>query len=296
MDLKLKLFKIFYGGFNMSDKNKKCSDSQKGRIVIHLNDEEKRIYPNELPIYEQLGWVKGITEKHKKENSKKRKGKQSHNKGKHLTEQTKKKISDSLIGNIPWNKGLTAITDDRVKSYTLKGTQTKINRYGCAFPNNNMTDTHKKAIGDANRGKTPRKLTAEELEHKTSQQYNTRKKNHTFNTSNPENDYYKFLLKNNPGKTIYRNYKCDRYPFYCDFYIVEDDLFIELNLHWTHGGMPYDENNEDCIKKLNEWIEKSKVSNFYKNAIETWTIRDVKKLQQAKENNLNYKSIYNIQE
>ena len=93
-------------------------------------------------------------------------------------------------------------------------------------------------------------------------------------------------------QTIYRNYKCDRYPYYCDFYIVEDDLFIELNAHWTHGGMPFDETNENCIKQLEEWKEKAKTSKFYENAIQTWTVRDVQKLKCAKENNLNYKVIY----
>jgi len=56
-----------------------------------------------------------------------------------------------------------------------------------------------------------------------------------------------------PDKTIRRQYKDSRYPYYCDFYIVEDDLFIELNLHWTHGGMPFDETNSDCVKLLETW-------------------------------------------
>ena len=28
-------------------------------------------------------------------------------------------------------------------------------------------------------------------------------------------------------------------------YIKEDDLFIELNNHWTHGGHPFDPNNKE---------------------------------------------------
>ena len=101
------------------------------------------------------------------------------------------------------------------------------------------------------------------------------------------------MLKENRTKTIYRNYKdSERYPFYCDFYIKEDDLFIELNAHWTHGGKPYDPNDEECQNQLIEWQEKAKTSQFYKNAIETWTVRDVKKLQCAQKNKLNYKVIY----
>jgi hypothetical protein len=61
--------------------------------------------------------------------------------------------------------------------------------------------------------------------------YLTKKLNGTLNTSKPEEDLYKQLLKENENKHIYRNYKCDRYPYYCDFYIEEDDLFIELHAH-----------------------------------------------------------------
>ena len=63
--------------------------------------------------------------------------------------------------------------------------------------------------------------------------------------------------------------------------------------HWTHGNQPYIKNNKDCANKLNEWIEKSKTSQFYLNAIDTWTIRDVNKLHVAQKNNLNYFIIYN---
>lgn len=140
--------------------------------------------------------------------------------------------------------------------------------------------------------KTGKRLSEEKLLIKTTKQYLTKKKNNSFNVSKDEEQLYESLLKENKTKTIYRNYKCDRYPFYCDFYIKEDDLFIELNAHWTHGGKPFNEEDPECIKQLNEWKEKAKTSKFYENAIETWTVRDVKKQKVAKENNLNYKVIY----
>ena len=72
------------------------------------------------------------------------------------------------------------------------------------------------------------------------------------------------------------------------------DLFIECQYSWTHGNHPY---NEILDKdKLLEWKEKAKKSNYYKNAINTWTIRDVKKRNIAKQNNLNYKEFWNIDE
>ncbi len=102
---------------------------------------------------------------------------------------------------------------------------------------------------------------------------------------------YKQLLEQYNGKVI-RRYKDKRYPFYCDFYIPSEDLFIELNAHWTHGGKPYNPDDEECQKQLILWKEKAKQSQFYENAIKTWTERDVKKQKVAKDNKLNYKVIY----
>lgn len=135
-------------------------------------------------------------------------------------------------------------------------------------------------------------MSPEKLQIKLSKEYLTKKLNSSFNSSKPEEDFYLELKELNKHKTIYRRYKEERYPFYCDFYIKEDDLFIELNLHWTHGGRPYDPNDAKCQRQLQLWQEKAKTSKFYQQAIETWTIRDVKKLETAKKNNLNYKTIY----
>ena len=47
---------------------------------------------------------------------------------------------------------------------------------------------------------------------------------------------------------------------------------------------------------LERWKEKSKKHPFYNNAIETWTKRDVNKRNKAKENNLNYKEVWTLEE
>lgn len=116
----------------------------------------------------------------------------------------------------------------------------------------------------------------------------TKRLNHTFGTSQIEN-LFEHYLKDNNIEYEYQ-YKCDRYPFNCDFYIKEYDLFIEIQANWCHGFCAFDKNNEYCVEKLNIW--KSKKTKFYENAIETWTIRDVKKRNIAKENNLNYLEIF----
>ena len=114
----------------------------------------------------------------------------------------------------------------------------------------------------------------------------------TFNSSGVEDRIFELLI-DKFGEVI-RQYRDERYPFNCDFYIPSKDLFIELNAHWTHGGMPYDPNNEVCKEQLRRWEEKSKNSKYYKNAIYAWTNLDVRKQKCAKENELNYKVIYNI--
>lgn len=94
--------------------------------------------------------------------------------------------------------------------------------------------------------------------------------------------------------SIEHQYKSSEYPFVCDFYIPSLNLYIECNYFWTHGGFPYKETEQRCIDKLNSW--KSKNTEFYNSAIETWTIRDINKRNIAKQNNLNFIEFWSVQE
>ena len=274
------------------NKTEKCRNTQLNRIVIHNGDKEKRIYNGELEAYLIKGWQKGISEKHRKTNSEKHKGNIPWNKG---TKGIMKPNSTTWKkGNTPWNKGNKSqkkkkltITDKvgKEEMLRLKGQNISKKKLGHKV----SKETRQKI----SKTKTGVRLPPDKLQIKVSKQYLTRKQNNSFNTSQPEKEFYKKLLKENVNKTIYKQYKDeDRYPFYCDFYIKEDDLFIECNFHWTHGGRPYDPNDKECQKQLAEWQEKAKTSQFYQNAIITWTVRDVEKLRVAKKNNLNYKTIY----
>ena len=120
----------------------------------------------------------------------------------------------------------------------------------------------------------------------------TKRKNNTFNTSKPE-QHTKELLEQKFDKVL-TQYKDERYPFNCDFYVPSLDLFIECNYHWTHGREPYDENNIEHQNRLN--YLQSKDTDYYKNAIYTWTKLDLKKLEYFKKNKLNYKIFYNFEE
>ena len=122
--------------------------------------------------------------------------------------------------------------------------------------------------------------------------YKTKKKNKTFNTSKLEEQCYLDLLTK--FNDIERQYKCERYPFACDFYIKSLDTFIEIQGTWFHGNHPFNENDKNDLELLNKW--KQKTSNNYKRAIDTWTIRDVRKRNIAKENNLNYLEFFNYEQ
>ena len=267
--------------YEKMNKKEKCSITQKGRIVIHKNGVEKRIFAEEFSQYQPHGWERGASESHRKNNSRAKKGCVPYNKGISCSEATKAKISASLMGNTPWNKGmkLPPLSDSTKQklSQIRKGKK--------------KSEEWKAKLSESHKGKGYR-LSADKLKIKIEKTYLTKKRNNSFNKSGIEESFYSELLSQNVNKTVYRQYKDDRYPYYCDFYILEDDLFIELNAHWTHGGRPYDPNDKECQEQLALWQEKAKTSQFYANAIITWTIRDVEKQRCAKEKNLNYKVIY----
>lgn len=168
--------------------------------------------------------------------------------------------------------------------------QTCIDKYGVDNPSQNK-DIKKKInrIFTTKYGCHPMKLKCTQLK-----VYNTKKQNNTFHVSIPEERIYKLLVE----KFIYvkRQYRSEKYPFACDFYIPEKDLYIEFQGIWTHGGKPYNENDIEDQKLLEEWKEKAKTSDFYANAIEVWTIMDPFKRQIALQNNLNFLEFFSFNE
>lgn len=118
----------------------------------------------------------------------------------------------------------------------------------------------------------------------------TMKENNSFRKSKDEEELYKQLCEKYGQDDVIRQYKDERYPYNCDFYIKSKDLFIEVNIHPSHGKHPFDKNNQEDILLL-EKLKKDN-SDWSKMIIDVWTIRDVEKLECAKRNNLNYETIY----
>jgi len=122
--------------------------------------------------------------------------------------------------------------------------------------------------------------------------YDTKKKNNTFHTSKPEDKLYGILLSR--YSNVIRQYCDERYPFSCDFYIPEKDLFIEFQGSWVHGKEAFNKNNKNHIKKINRWAKLSENKKYYKKAIDVWTDLDVRKRELAKLNNLNYLELFDL--
>lgn len=104
------------------------------------------------------------------------------------------------------------------------------------------------------------------------------------NRSKLEDFLENFFIENN---ILYQTeYKDERYPYFCDFYLPDTDTFIEINGYWTHVGHWFDETNQTDIQLLEKW--KLKNTPQYKRAIYVWTISDIEKRNIAISHNLNY--------
>lgn len=154
----------------------------------------------------------------------------------------------------------------QTKEYSEKARKTCLERYGVEYASQ-YPETIKKMV-------------------------DTKRRNHTFNTSKPEKEIYMLLCEK--FSDVKRQYKSELYPFACDFYIPELDLYIEYQGFWSHGKQPFDENDPECIKRLEKL--KSRNTLFFHNAIDVWTVRDPLKRKTAKENNLNWLEFFNMRD
>ena len=152
----------------------------------------------------------------------------------------------------------------------------------------NKTEEEMRIIGQKHRDAYLQKSDEEKakIKHKS---YLTKKKNHSFKVSKIEEICYEQLLNIYPDAK--HGYKSIKYPFVCDLYIPSKDIYIELNFHWTHGKHPYDKIQDK--ETIEIWMEKAKTSKYFQNAIHTWTVRDVYKIEVAKRNNIHLLVFYN---
>lgn len=278
------------------------------------NNGEIQVCREECPegfVPGMLPWTKEHIEKLKLKNQERAKTTTVWNKGKKgvqkawnkgipMSEEAKKKRSETWKKNYPngkpaWNRGLKF--PGQVNSATWTEGNIPWNK-GLSTPE----ETREK-IRQALKG---RKLTEDQRAQFNEKSYRTKKKNKSFNSSSPENIYFENLKNYFQEVDIIREYKDVRYPFKCDFYIKSKDLFIELNIYPTHGNHPFDiESEEDLmeverLKSLPQYsISKTNGKQYYSFAaikLYIWTEYDILKLNTFKENKLNYKIYYSLNE
>ena len=189
-----------------------------------------------------------------------------------IREKIKKTCLEKYGGNSPYS---SMIVKNKAKENAIK-------KYGVDCWQ--KTDEGRKCLSE--------KLSSIEIQEKIN---NTKRKNHTFNTSKHE-QYILKTLKKYFIDVKYQYKDINKYPYRCDFYIPNLDLFIEYNGTWTHGGHLFDENNINDLNILNKWKEKSINHKYYKTAIYVWTNLDKEKYNIAIKNKLNYLIFYNLNE
>lgn len=165
----------------------------------------------------------------------------------------------------------------------IKSIQTSLRRYGTEHPQS--SDIIKQKISSTNLEKYGVDNCMKLYDY-VKKSYDTRKQNGTYTTSSKEDFLFEIL---NEKYVCLRQYSSDVYKHECDYYIPEFDLYIEYNGTWTHGEHPYDEKTDTFV---DSWREKSKMSEYYKNACYVYTKLDPQKLRDAIDNKLNYLSIY----
>lgn len=269
----------------------------KGRLPIKESTRQKHISNN--------GMHK-LTEDQKQKRSQKLKDYHAN-----LSLEEKQKISKKIssnrkekgIGKTPWNKGLKSKVEAWNKGLKLSNER----KEALSLSLKNRSEENKiltrvklsqslKGRIPWNKGISTGEWTDEQKLNFINKQNITKSQNNSFNTSTPEDFCKKYLCNKYGEYDIVYQYSDTRYPFACDFYIKSQDLFVELNLTWTHGNHAFNPTNEEDILLLERWKKKAETSKYYQNAIYTWTDLDVRKLNTFIKNNLNYKIIYNLEE
>lgn len=221
-----------------------------------------------------------------------------------------------IIYNIYCSSSCSAKDIDRID----KSKQTKLERYGSLGYNNRdkakKTCLIKYGVDNPKKSEWAKKKTIEtclkkygvcqptqikkiiDITHQQQcilNQQATKRKNNTFNSSRKEDELYSLLCNKYGVTNIIRQYSEERYKYNCDFYIKSLDTFIELQGMWTHGKHPYNQDSIEDQVTLQKWQSRAdNGSRFYKNAIKVWTVSDPEKRKKAKENNLKYIEVFDL--
>ena len=121
--------------------------------------------------------------------------------------------------------------------------------------------------------------------------WQTCKEHMSYATSKEEDNIYNWLLE--LGYNVERSYKSEEYPFNCDFYLKDFNVYIEYNGSQFHHGYAYlgtKEDNEEYERLLLKASDNPKSQ--YNGIIDTWYFRDPNKRNCALSNNVNLLELY----
>ena len=199
-------------------------------------------------------------------------------------------------GKEPWNKGKHVEIWN--KGVPMSEAQKEKLRQAYRVLPQDEKDKRCARLGATRKGKAPwnkglsYSLGPEIVKEMKAKENETKKRNGSYLRTRVEERVYDALLGYFEPELIDRKHHDERYPFDCDFYLPSLDLYIEVNGNWTHGSMPFVEGDLTCLGQLARWERKAQTSDYYKNAIYTWTDLDVRKRAIAKDNLLNYICVY----
>lgn len=175
---------------------------------------------------------------------------------------------------------------------------TNLKRYGTKFPSKLEKFKEKRTKTLIRKYGQPNITALPSIQQKV---YLTKKKNQSFCISSEE----KYILRQLKMifKDIYPQYKSQEYPFWCDFYIPELNLYIEYQGHISHGNCPFEEDNPEHLKIVEQWLQRAKEINFkgepktqYLSYVRVWTKKDPYKREIARKNNLNWIEFFNLKD
>ena len=104
--------------------------------------------------------------------------------------------------------------------------------------------------------------------------------------------YFIDCLESLSVKYKYRYFdKTGKYPYECDFYLPETDMFIEINGTALHDNHIFNPDSENDIKQL-EYLKTRNDSSWYQSKLRIW-LKDKEKYDYAIKNHLNYIILWN---
>lgn len=126
--------------------------------------------------------------------------------------------------------------------------------------------------------------------------YEQLKINGKLGTSKQENEIYNWLIE--LGYNVERFYRCDKFPYNVDFYLIDYDLFVEFQGSQYHHKSAYLGTKEDkeeikiLQQKNNIRKQVTGKDTQYASMINVWTNLDVSKRNYANDHNINFLEIY----